>query len=83
MAPQTRGLLLTAAAEPVGDLTLLWHAAGRLGVGVEEAAAAAEAAGLIGFGARVRFRHSLVRSAVYRTARSGRSGLSHLPEAVA
>jgi tetratricopeptide (TPR) repeat protein len=67
LTPQTRRLLLTAAAEPLGDLTLLWHAAERLGVGVE-AAAAAEAAGLIGFGARVRFRHPLVRSAVYRAA---------------
>ena len=46
---------------------LLWRAAGRLGIG-HEAAAAAEAAGLIEFGARVRFRHPLVRSAAYRSA---------------
>ena len=67
LTPQTRCLLLTAAAEALGDLTLLWHAAERLGVGVE-AAAAAEAAGLIEFGTRARFRHPLVRSAVYRAA---------------
>jgi DNA-binding CsgD family transcriptional regulator len=67
LTPQTRCLLLTAAAEPLGDLTLLWHAAERLGVGAESAAAA-EAAGLIELGARVRFRHPLVRSAVYRAA---------------
>jgi DNA-binding CsgD family transcriptional regulator len=67
LPPQTRRLLLTAAAEPLGDLTLLWHAAERLGVGVE-AAAGAEAAGLIEFGTRARFRHPLVRSAVYRAA---------------
>ena len=67
LTPDTRRLLLTAAAEPLGDLTLLWHAAERLGVALD-AAAAAEATGLIRFGAQVRFRHPLVRSAVYRAA---------------
>ncbi len=63
----TRLLLLTAAAEPLGDATLLWRAAGLLGLGADPAAAAEET-GLIEFGARVRFRHPLVRSAVYRSA---------------
>jgi DNA-binding CsgD family transcriptional regulator len=63
----TRQLLLAAAAEPVGDLTLLWRAAERLGLGIG-AAAPAQAAGLIDLGARVRFRHPLLRSAVYRAA---------------
>ncbi|TWP47024.1 AAA family ATPase [Lentzea tibetensis] len=63
----TRQLLLTAAAEPLGDATLLWRAAGLLGLGADPAAAA-EATGLIEFGARIRFRHPLVRSAVYRSA---------------
>ncbi|MET8852713.1 AAA family ATPase [Amycolatopsis sp. NPDC004625] len=63
----TRRLLLIAAAEPLGDATLLWAAAGRLGLGADPAAAA-EATGLIEFGRRVRFRHPLVRSAVYRSA---------------
>ena len=63
----TRKLLLAAAAEPVGDLSLLWRVAERLGIGVE-AATAAESAGLIEFRAPVRFRHPLVRSAVYRAA---------------
>lgn len=63
----TQQLLLLAAAEPVGDVPLLWRAARLLGIGVE-AAAPAETAGLIDFGARVRFRHPLVRSAVYRAA---------------
>jgi DNA-binding CsgD family transcriptional regulator len=63
----TRRLLLTAAAEPVGDTTLLWRAAGGLGVGAD-AAGPAQTAGLIDFGAPVRFRHPLVRSAVYRAA---------------
>ena len=60
-------LLLTAAAEPVGDVTLLWRAAGRLGVG-PDAVAPAEAGGLMELGGRVRFRHPLVRSAIYRAA---------------
>jgi DNA-binding CsgD family transcriptional regulator len=60
-------LLLTAAAEPIGDSTLLWRAAEQLGV-PPEAAAPAEAAGLLTLGARVIFRHPLLRSAIYRAA---------------
>src|SRR3954447_5679616 len=64
---ETRRLLLTAAAEPLGDVTLLWRAAGRLGLGIN-AAAPARSEGLIELGARVRFRHPLLRSATYRSA---------------
>jgi DNA-binding CsgD family transcriptional regulator len=64
---ETRRLLLLAAAEPLGDVTLLRRAAELLGLDLG-AAAAAEADGLIDIGARVRFRHPLVRSAVYRAA---------------
>ena len=60
-------LLLAAAAEPLGDLSLLWRAAGELGIG-SEAVRPAEAAGLLELRARVRFPHPLVRSAVYRAA---------------
>ncbi|HEX5409195.1 MAG TPA: LuxR family transcriptional regulator [Gemmatimonadaceae bacterium] len=67
---ESQRLLLTAAAEPVGDVTLLWRAAGLLGIGAD-AAAPAEAAGLIELGGRVRFRHPLARSAAYRAAASG------------
>ena len=63
----TQLLVLAAAAEPLGDPVPVWRAAERLGVGVG-AAAPAEAAGLVEFGGRVRFRHPLVRSAVYRSA---------------
>ncbi|HEX6340701.1 ATP-binding protein [Umezawaea sp.] len=63
----TRLLLLTAAVEPTGDVTLLWRALDRLGVG-PEAAEAAETAGLVEFGAAVRFRHPLARSASRRAA---------------
>jgi DNA-binding CsgD family transcriptional regulator len=63
----SRLLLTLAAAEPLGDSTLLWQAAERLGLG-GDAANSAEAAGLIEFGAKVRFRHPLVRAAAYRLA---------------
>lgn len=63
----TRRLLLIAATEPVGDVSLLRRVADRLGIGAD-AVAAAEASGLIELGAHVRFRHPLVRSAAYRAA---------------
>ncbi len=64
---ETQRLLLVAAAEPVGDVTLLWRAAELLGIGAD-AAAPAEADGRIELGARVRFRHPMARSAAYRAA---------------
>jgi DNA-binding CsgD family transcriptional regulator len=63
----TQQLLLLAAAEPMGDATLVWRAAA--GKGIERSALApAEDAQLVEVGARVRFRHPLVRSAVYGAA---------------
>jgi DNA-binding CsgD family transcriptional regulator len=64
---EAQRLLLLAAAEPVGDLSLLRRASGRLGLATT-AAAAAQAEGLIDLRARVRFHHPLVRSAIYRSA---------------
>jgi hypothetical protein len=64
---ETRSLLLVAAADPVGEPVLVWQAAGRLGIPAAAATPAAEA-GLLEIGTRVRFRHPLVRSAVYRSA---------------
>ena len=63
----TRVLVQLAAAEPVGDPVLVWRAAERLGIATQAATLAAEG-GLVEFGARVRFRHPLVRSAAYRSA---------------
>src|SRR4051794_3540762 len=63
---ETRVLLLGAAAEPGGDPALLWRAAGRLGL-AGTVLEPAERSGLLEVGARVRFRHPLVRSAVYRS----------------
>jgi DNA-binding CsgD family transcriptional regulator/tetratricopeptide (TPR) repeat protein len=64
---QTRRLVQLAAADPTGDPVLVWRAAGRLAIGAG-AAGPAEEAGLAEFGAGVRFRHPLVRSAAYRSA---------------
>jgi hypothetical protein len=64
---RARRLLLVAAADPSGDRSLVWRAASRLGIRVQEAGPAVEA-GLVKFGASLRFRHPLVRSAAYRSA---------------
>ncbi|GAB2603130.1 ATP-binding protein [Pseudactinotalea suaedae] len=64
---ETQLLLLVAASEPTGDVALLWRATDHLGIG-REAAAPAEVAGLLELDSRVRFRHPLVRSAVYQAA---------------
>ncbi len=64
---QTRRLLTLAAADPSGDLLLVWRAAARLGIAAQ-AGAPAVGAELVEFGARVRFRHPLARSAAYRSA---------------
>jgi AAA ATPase domain len=67
LPPPTRLLVLVAAAEPVGDPVLVWRAAATLGIGAD-AEGPATAAGLVDFGAQVRFRHPLVRSAAYLAA---------------
>jgi len=64
----SRRLLLTAAAEPLGDAALLWRALERLEIDPDAALSGAEA-GLVDVdGSEVRFRHPLVRSATYRAA---------------
>jgi len=73
----TQRLLLLAAAEPTGDPALLWRAAGTLGISAEDAAAPAEADGLLTVGAQVTFRHPLVRSAVYQAAPVGDRRRAH------
>jgi len=65
LSAETQRLFLVAAADPVGDPVLVWRAADLLGIGVQ---AAAETDGLLAIGARVTFRHPLVRSSVYRAA---------------
>jgi DNA-binding CsgD family transcriptional regulator len=64
---EARRLLQVAAADPSGDMSLVWRAAGRLGIPVQAGAPAVDA-GLVELSPRVRFRHPLVRSAAYRSA---------------
>jgi hypothetical protein len=72
----TQRLLLVAAAEPLGAPALLWRAAERLGI-TGAAQEPAESAGLIEIDGRVRFRHPLVRSAIYRSAAAGQRRRVH------
>jgi DNA-binding CsgD family transcriptional regulator len=64
---ETRRLLLIAAAEPRGDASLIWRAMAQLGIGIDAATPATDE-GLCESGASLRFRHPLVRSAVYHAA---------------
>jgi DNA-binding CsgD family transcriptional regulator len=62
-----RRLLLVAAADPVGDPSLVWRAAERFGI-PKSAAHSVESEQLLALSPRVVFRHPLVRSAVYGSA---------------
>jgi DNA-binding CsgD family transcriptional regulator len=64
---EVQRLVLLAAADPVDDPALILRAAQVLGLDPRAVNLAVEA-GLLEFGANVRFRHPLVRSAAYRTA---------------
>ncbi|WP_239085691.1 AAA family ATPase [Catellatospora methionotrophica] len=77
LPPDTRRLLLIAATDPTGDAGLLWRAVEAEGIPAD-AAGPAEAAGLVDFGARVRFRHQLARTAVYRGATVTQRRAAHL-----
>ncbi|MDN4481638.1 ATP-binding protein [Demequina muriae] len=69
MLPEdTQLLLLVAASDQTGDAALLWRAAASLGLAAE-ALEPAKLAGLLEIDSRVRFRHPLVRSAVYQAAK--------------
>jgi DNA-binding CsgD family transcriptional regulator len=64
-----QAFLLLAAADPTGERGRLWRAAARAGVDPDAAAAAAESSSLLEFSdSSVRFRHPLIRSAVYHGA---------------
>ncbi|MFD4675942.1 AAA family ATPase [Lentzea sp. NPDC058450] len=74
-----RMLLTLASADPTGEPGLLWAAARvLLGDAVTVAGAEAEASGLVGISARVRFCHPLARSAVYLAASAGERRAVHL-----
>jgi DNA-binding CsgD family transcriptional regulator len=67
LPPASRRLLLLATAEPSGDVSVLWRAARTLGI-ERDAAVALEDEQLLEIGRHVRFRHPLVRSAIYSGA---------------
>jgi DNA-binding CsgD family transcriptional regulator len=82
---QTRRLLRIAAADPTGDAALVWRAVAWSGIRADAATPAAEA-GLAEFGARIRFRHPLARSASYRSGsvqeiRQAHRALAHVTDA--
>ena len=79
---ETRRLLLIAAADPLGEPVLVRRAAERCGITVEAAAPAVEA-GLCEFGARIRFRHPLVRAAAYGLGSSDERRRAHASTAEA
>lgn len=72
----TKTLLLVAAAEPAGRQEWLWAAADRLGIGAA-AASPAEVGGLIAAEGGVRFRHPLIRTAVYRSSTAAERRRAH------
>jgi len=72
----TQQLMLLAAADAVGDATIVWRAAESLGIGTDAARPAASEQ-LLAIGARVRFRHPLVRSAAYRAASADQRRTAH------
>jgi DNA-binding CsgD family transcriptional regulator len=73
---EARSLVILAAAEPLGDSVLLHRAAAQLGL-AEDAADAAEEAGLFEVRERASFRHPLVRSAAYRSATQPERRVAH------
>ncbi len=72
----TRTLLLLTAAAPADDASLIWRAAGRLGLTAGAADAAAER-GILTREPRPAFRHPLLRSAVYADADPGQRRQVH------
>ena len=67
LPPDSRRLLVLVAADQLGDARKIWQAAERLDI-PGDAAEPAEEAGLLAVGPDLRFRHPLVRSAIYRAA---------------
>ena len=69
LPPDAQVFALLAAADPGADRARLWRAAAQAGIQPDEASAETAAAGVLEFpGNAVRFRHPLLRSAVYHGA---------------
>ncbi|MFI5612131.1 AAA family ATPase [Amycolatopsis sp. NPDC051903] len=82
LPPDSRALLVLAAAEPLGDPARLWRAAARLGIAVN-AADRLESAGLVSFGTWVEFRRPALRSEIYGQASDRERRRAHAALAVA
>jgi DNA-binding CsgD family transcriptional regulator len=67
LPPQSQQLMLLAAADSIGDAATVWRAATAVGIDADAAGPPANE-NLLEIGTRVRFRHPLVRSAVYHAA---------------
>jgi DNA-binding CsgD family transcriptional regulator len=76
MPAATRRLMVLASADPSGDPSLVWRAARLLGL-PKDAQGPALDAGLAELGVRVRFRHPLLRSAVYGSATPSEQRAAH------
>jgi DNA-binding CsgD family transcriptional regulator len=76
LGPESRRLLLVAAADPTGDPVLVHAAAEQLGI-PDDAAEPARAAGLLDTETQIRFRHPLVRTVVYRDSPIAERRLVH------
>lgn len=74
----TQQVLLLVAADPTGDVSVLRRAAHALGISLDEDAGPAEEDGLISVAGQIRFRHPLVRSAIYRAASPGGRRKTHV-----
>jgi DNA-binding CsgD family transcriptional regulator len=77
-----RTLLLLIAAAPAEDATLIWRAAGSLGLTTRAVNTAVEH-GVLSREPRLAFRHPLLRSAVYADARPGQRRQVHAALAMA
>jgi len=73
---ETQQLVLLAAADPTGEQALLARASKEIGVPLK-GLGPAEEAGLLELAAQVRFRHPLLRSAIYRAASSDQRRAAH------
>ena len=72
----TQRLVMIAAADPLGEPTLVWRAALALGID-RDAAVPAEHCGLVIVGEGIVFRHPLARSAAYRGATAEERRAAH------
>ena len=67
LGPDARALLLIAAVDTTGDVSVVLDAAGSMGLGAD-VLESIEASGLVRFAPTVAFRHPLVRSAIISSA---------------